>query len=132
MINIFYQVRPKPAPRPRVTKNVTYNDKDYTSWKNGLKLLAKTKVKKPLESDIFLKIDFFYSIPKSWTKKKKESAKWHNIKPDIDNLIKSVMDSFNGVIYKDDGQVVCIQARKQYANFEGVKIEIEQTNNTFK
>ena len=126
MINIFYLVKPKSSPRPRVTKNVTYMPKDYTYWKNGLKLLAKTKIKNPLESDIYLKIDFFFEIPKSWSKTKKEQAKWHNIKPDIDNLIKSVMDSFNGVVYKDDGQVVSIQARKQYANFTGVKIEIEE------
>ena len=126
MINIFYPAKPKPAPRPRVTKFGTYNNKDYTNWKNGLKLLAKSKIKKPLETDIFLKIDFFFEIPKSWTKAKKEKAKWHNLKPDIDNLIKSVMDSFNGVVYKDDGQVVVIQARKQYANFTGVKIEIEE------
>lgn len=126
MINIWYPVKPKPAPRPRVTKFGTYNNSDYTNWKNGLKLLAKTKIKKPLESDIYLKIDFFFEIPKSWTKKKKESAKWHNLKPDIDNLTKSVMDSFNGVVYKDDGQVVAIQARKQYAQFTGVKIEIEE------
>lgn len=126
MINIWYPVKPKSAPRPRVTKFGTYNNSDYTSWKNGLKLLAKTKIKKPLETDIFLKIDFFFEIPKSWSKSKKESAKWHNLKPDIDNLIKSVMDSFNGVVYKDDGQVVLIQARKQYANFTGVKIEIKE------
>ena len=126
MINIFYPVKPKSSPRQRVTKNVTYMPKDYTYWKNGLKLLAKTKIKNPLESDIYLKIDFFFEIPKSWSKTKKEQAKWHNIKPDIDNLIKSVMDSFNGVVYKDDGQVVSIQARKQYANFTGVKIEIEE------
>ena len=100
--------------------------KDYTDWKNGLKLLAKSKIKKPLESDIYLKIDFFFEIPKSWNKVKKEKAKWHNIKPDIDNLVKSVMDSFNGVVYVDDGQVVSIQARKQYANFTGIKIEIEE------
>ena len=36
------------------------------------------------------------------------------------------MDSFNGVVYVDDGQVVSIQVRKQYANFTGVKIEIEE------
>lgn len=126
MINIFYSIKPKAAPRPRVTKFGTYNDPKYTSWKNGLKLLAKTKIKKPLENDIYLKIDFFFEIPKSWTTAKKENATWHNTKPDIDNLIKSVMDSFNGVIYKDDGQVVSIQARKQYAPFPGVKIEIEE------
>ena len=123
--NLWYPVKPKPAPRPRVTKNVTFNNYDYTNWKNGLKLLAKSKIKKQIEGEVYLQIEFFYEIPKSWTKKKKESAKWHTSKPDIDNLIKSVMDSLSGIAFKDDGQVVMIQARKQYANFDGVKIEIK-------
>jgi Holliday junction resolvase RusA-like endonuclease len=88
MTNIYYPVRPKPAPRPRVTKYGTYNNKDYTEWKNGLKLLAKTKIKKPITEPITMKIEFFYEIPKSWTKKKKAEAKWHTSKPDIDNLVK--------------------------------------------
>jgi len=126
MINIFYPVTPKSAPRPRVTKNGTYNSKDYTQWKNGLKLLANTKFKKPLYGAIFMKIDFFYEIPKSWTIKKKAEAKWHTSRPDIDNLQKSVLDALNGIAFNDDSQVCLIQARKQYAQFDGVKIEIYQ------
>lgn len=124
MINIFYPVKPKPAPRPRVTSKGTYNNSDYTKWKNGLKLLAKTKIKKPLEGPLHIKIDFFYKVPKSWSKKKKELAKWHTSKPDIDNLQKSVLDSLNEIAYIDDSQVCSIQARKQYSNIDGVKIEI--------
>lgn len=126
MINIVYPVKPKPAPRPRVTRFGTYNNKDYTDWKSGLKLLAKTKIKRPIETPIFLKIYFFYEIPKNWTKVKKENAKWHTSKPDIDNLVKSVMDSFNGVIYKDDGQVVKIEAQKKYSVKSYVEIEIKE------
>jgi len=126
MINLWYPIKPKAAPRPRVTKFGTYNDKDYTDWKKGLNLLARTQIKKPLEGAVFVKMEFFYEIPKSWSKKKKESAKWHKSKPDIDNLIKSVLDGLNGVAFIDDAQVACIQAIKQYASFTGVKIEIEE------
>ena len=125
MINIWYPVKPKPAPRPRVTRRGTYNDKDYTDWKKGLGLIAKNKIKKHLENELFVKIEFFYEIPKSWSKAKKENAKWHKSKPDIDNLLKSCLDSLNGIAYKDDAQVVMIQARKQYAQTNGVKIEIQ-------
>ena len=124
--NIWYPVKPKSAPRPRVTKFGTYNAKDYTDWKKGLGLLAKARIKKPIENEVFIKIEFFYEIPKSWSKKKKELAKWHKSKPDIDNLIKGVLDSLNGIAYKDDAQVVMIQARKQYAAENGVKIEITE------
>lgn len=90
-MTIEYTVKPKPAPRPRVTKFGTYNDKDYTSWKNGLKLLSKSKIKQPLKGAIEIKIEFLYSIPKSWSKRDKENANYHTIKPDIDNLVKQYL-----------------------------------------
>lgn len=76
-----------------------------------------------------IKIDFFYEVPKSWTKKKKAEAKWHKSKPDIDNLIKTVLDALNKIAFIDDGQVVQITARKQYANTTGTKIEIIDISN---
>lgn len=124
MINIWYPVKPKPAPRPRVTSMGTYNAKDYTAWKNGLKMIAKTKFKKPLEGAVAIKVDFFYQIPKSWSKQKKADAKWHTSRPDIDNLLKSVLDALNGVAFFDDSQVCDVSKRKQYSNCDGIKIEI--------
>ena len=122
---IEYPVKPKPAPRPRVTKFGAYNDKDYTSWKNGLKLLAKSKIKQPLEGAIEINIEFLYSIPKSWSKKDKENANYHTFKPDIDNLIKSVLDGLNGIAYKDDSQVCKIEAIKRYGDKDSVIIKLK-------
>lgn len=39
----------------------------------------------------------------------------HEAKPDIDNLLKSVLDALNGVAWKDDSSVVRITAEKFYA-----------------
>ena len=36
-------------------------------------------------------------------------------RPDIDNYIKFVMDCLNGLVYKDDSQVVDIYSNKLYA-----------------
>lgn len=123
MARVFIEIKPKAAPRPRVTRNGTYNPKSYTDYKKAIALISKTKFKKSSEP-LKMHIDFFFKIPKSWSKVKKENIPHHTSRPDIDNLIKSIKDALNGVAYDDDSQVVSIFARKQYADRDGVLIEI--------
>jgi len=127
MTNVFIEIKPKPAPRPRVTRHGTYNAKDYTQYKEAIRL-SWVAVNKgyPTEKPIAMKLDFFFKTPKSWSKAKKESVKWHISRPDGDNLAKSIKDALNGVAYRDDSQVCFLQVRKQYAQMEGVRIEIEE------
>ena len=123
-MKIFIPIDPMAAPRPRVTRNGTYNDPKYTNYKNAISLMAKSKCTISL-LPIYMKIDFFFTTPKSWSQKKKDAAKWHTLKPDIDNLQKGVKDALNGIAYNDDSQVCLVQARKQYATSSGILIEIE-------
>ena len=123
-IKIWIPIRPIPAPRPRVTRNGTYNDPKYTNYKKAISLVAKSKFKTPIDSAIFMKIELFFSIPKSWSKAKKEEAKWHTSRPDADNLAKGIKDALNGIAYVDDAQVCFMQVRKQYAQEDGILIEI--------
>lgn len=51
------------------------------------------------------------------------------VKPDVDNVLKAVMDGLNGVAYKDDSQVVMTTAVKydrQPGIHEGTVYEIHQ------
>lgn len=70
----------------------------------------------------------FYPIPQSWSKKKKQDARGHIIrpttKPDCDNIIKVVLDALNGVAYYDDKQVVSVSCKKFYAEQEGLRVLI--------
>lgn len=125
-MRLWIPIEPMGAPRPRVTRFGTYNDPKYTSYKYAIALVAKSKKLTLSTSPICLKIDFFFTVPKSWTKKKKEAAKWHTSKPDLDNLEKGVKDALNGIVYKDDSQVCLLQSRKQYAEFAGIVVEIEE------
>ena len=53
---------------------------------------------------------------------------WNKIrptkKPDIDNIIKAVLDALNGVAYKDDTQVVQVMATKKYRDKAFVEVAI--------
>lgn len=69
-----------------------------------------------LKQAVVLKIDIYFSIPKSYNKGKRLAAECNSIrptkKPDIDNVVKSVLDALNGVAYKDDTQVTELSVRK--------------------
>lgn len=71
---------------------------------------------------IRLTVQFFMPVPASISKKKKYElyAKSHVIKPDIDNLLKTVCDGLNGVIWLDDKQIAQIDCSKRYVT-EGVE-----------
>lgn len=69
-------------------------------------------------------------IQKSTGKKKREEMLEGKIrpakKPDIDNVLKSVLDALNGEAYSDDKQIVEIRAVKYYTSEPFVLLEIEE------
>lgn len=66
--------------------------------------------------------------PASTPKSKKErlmQGEWKLTKPDIDNVLKSILDALNGIAFKDDSQVVSINCIKTYSNKDCVTVEIK-------
>jgi Holliday junction resolvase RusA-like endonuclease len=59
----------------------------------------------PLEGPIGMDLTFIFPRPKSVPKKYGEGRQWHTVKPDRDNLQKSVQDALNGILYRDDAQI---------------------------
>ena len=70
---------------------------------------------------------FYFSIPKSWSKKKtKANLNMACVKKvDLDNLIKFFFDTFNDVLYDDDSQIYNLHAIKLWAieGFTTVQID---------
>jgi Holliday junction resolvase RusA-like endonuclease len=68
-----------------------------------------------------------YRIPPSWTKAKRVEAETHAIvpgKPDLDNVIKLVLDACNGVCFEDDAQVAWIEAIKTFSDEPGIMVKL--------
>ncbi len=63
-------------------------------------------------------IFFYMPIPKSFSKKKQANlkGKYCITRPDIDNLIKYLLDVLTGIAFHGDQQVVTIMAEKQYSD----------------
>ena len=71
------------------------------------------------EEAVVLRITAFYAIPKSKSAAKKGLMAVGVVKPtkrpDVDNILKSVMDELQGWANRDDAQEVWVQIFKQYS-----------------
>lgn len=87
-------------------------------------------VQKRVGVPLAIKCEFFFEPPKSWSKKRREllvgECRPMPHKPDIDNLIKAVLDACNGIAYHDDAAVVEVNAKKRYGAEDGVVVTIEK------
>ena len=67
--------------------------------------------------------------PKSLSKKKKEELLFkidYTKKPDADNVAKAILDSLNGLVYKDDSQVSALLVLKNYGIKNKIIVELEE------
>lgn len=84
------------------------------------------------EKAIFVKIRIYKSYLKSWTKKQLKDAKEGRLlavkRPDVDNYVKSIMDGAEGILFKDDSQMVHLDATKEYDEPARVEIEVREIN----
>jgi Holliday junction resolvase RusA-like endonuclease len=64
---------------------------------------------------------FYLSYPKKFSKRKIKAIEEGlekcpaNTKPDIDNLEKFYLDVGNGILYKDDKEIICVKKFKCYS-----------------
>lgn len=76
-----------------------------------------------------VEITAYYPIPKSATKAAtaamRDGTAKPTKKPDLDNVVKIVLDALNAVAYKDDSMVVRITARKEYSDFPRIQITLK-------
>lgn len=116
--------------RPRVTKWGVHNTEKTVLYENLVKLSYQQQSKWYSEKALVVTINAFYSIPKSASNKNRELMLRGNLrpckKPDIDNVAKIILDSLNGIAYKDDTQVVDLHVRKGYSEQPRVEVIIEE------
>ena len=74
-----------------------------------------------------VEITAYFSIPKSWSKKKQAQARANLIRPtkapDADNIAKT-KDALNHIAWKDDAQVVEEQIHKRFSDRPRVEFKI--------
>lgn len=107
---------------PTTTKDYEYLVEQY--------FLLKYPKFEPLEGRTSVNITAVFNMPKN-TKKQDKDKMIENIisptkKPDIDNIVKVILDAMNKFAFKDDIQITRLNVEKKYGTEEKVIISIEE------
>lgn len=134
-ISFFVPGEPRGKGRPRFNKatGVTYTDSETKAYEGKIAACyrkAAQGFRFPADKFLAVEITAYLPIPKSTSKAKAEAMAAGSVlpsrKPDIDNIIKAVLDGLNGVAYADDARVVGVVGRKRYGAVPGVAVIIRE------
>lgn len=124
----------KPKQSVKFTRNgFKYTPKDVVNYANWVRTCFYQKYPNHLPSMLegyYLNvyINVFFKVPNSFSKKKTKAAILGGIrpavKPDIDNLQKSLFDSLNGIAFPDDKAIVDVEVHKRYAEEDYITVMI--------
>jgi Holliday junction resolvase RusA-like endonuclease len=110
----------------------TYTPEKTRTYEALIKEAAKQAmgVSEPLETPVSLYLYIRVPIPASATKKRlkaiSDGTEKPIKKPDASNILKSVEDGMNSVVYKDDSQIVNIHVTKVYSSVPGVDVCVKE------
>lgn len=124
---------PRGKGRPRFTRTGhSYTPKETVAYERQIRDACKASCAKRIEGPVRIFIKAYMSIPASASKRMREDMRLNIIrptkKPDIDNVIKAVLDALNGIAYADDKNVVYVGAAKWYAEEPSLEITIEEVS----
>ena len=108
--------RPYALRRHRHTRDGRTYDPDSERKKHWLSLV-ETLPERPLHCALHASFVFSFKRPK---RPKYDYPR----KCDVDNMVKFYSDALNGKAFQDDAQIVSLDARKEYADADGVRIAL--------
>lgn len=129
------KVQGKARPRFSSRSGTVYTPGETKSYERQIAEAYQAQHGPCFEGAVTVIIEAIFSIPKSWTRAKKAEALAGKLppgKPDIDNILKVVLDGLNGIAYEDDKQVVLTQCKKVYADTTrpaGLQVHVIQMDN---
>ena len=119
--------------RPRFSKSgIVYTPKETRVYEDFVRVCysdyANQYQWEPYDGQLRAEIEVFIQVPKSDSKLNKQAKIIGEIrptiKPDCDNLAKSILDSLNGWAYRDDKQIIELSVKKFYAEQSEVKVKL--------
>lgn len=102
------------------------SSKKVAPWRSVVALTVGEVVDAPIDGPVAVRLDFVMPRPKSTPKTRATPAATK--KPDLDKLIRAILDAVTAVAWHDDSQVVSVVASKRLAELDerpGVLVRIE-------
>jgi Holliday junction resolvase RusA-like endonuclease len=109
--------------RPKFTKTGhAYTPGKTRNYETVLKVMAGKAMRgrAPLQGPVRIWLEAHLPIPSSWSKKNQKWALNGELlpitRPDLDNLFKGAADALNGIVWRDDRQIVEARLIKVYSD----------------
>jgi len=131
-MELFIPCIPKPKGRPRFTrKGHAYTPQATRDAENEIASYVRLNVNgSPLEGALRVDLEIMLPVPTSWGDKKYGQAVtcqiWPTVRGDLDNYGKLVGDALNGILWKDDSQIVQMSLTKRYSDVTGYNLRVSR------
>ena len=116
--------------RPRFGNGRTYTDAKTVQAEKHIQRHAIEQIGKPcLMGPLCVSLQISIEPPPSWSRRKRFQALAGHIlpvsRPDIDNQMKTAADALNGIMWKDDAQIVDAHLTRRYGPQSMTVIEVQ-------
>ncbi len=121
---------PTPLQRPRFTRGHVYDPQQGQKLLDGIQLKKQHHPQPPLEVPLLATITFFMPLAKYLREPGRDRlrGKYNPKRPDLDNMIKYILDAANGILYTDDSLIVQISGKKIWADVGKTELILEQAD----
>jgi Holliday junction resolvase RusA-like endonuclease len=129
MTHITIPGDPQGWQRTRTGNGLHFTAPETRAYQNTIRWLAKAAHMEVITGPVSVVIEAHYRIPDSATKKRKAAMlageEYPLKKPDIDNVVKNVLDALNMSAWTDDAQVVSLNVSKVWSDNPRVEVCVE-------
>ena len=134
MVVVEGKIKGKARPRFNTKTGRAFTPGDTITYENWIQCCYQEQDGKFIDGPVSARIEVYYKIPKSYTKKRvqaiRDGLEMPLKKPDSDNIAKIVLDSLNKIAFDDDAQVVELTVVKKWTEEqERIEFELEEVKN---